>query len=73
LNKNFSSYLTPVLLLYGIQDKIISYKNGIHLLDSIKSKDKNLKLYHETYHNLFHDIEKSKICNDIILWLNDRI
>ncbi|EMR14436.1 MAG: alpha/beta fold hydrolase [Sweet potato little leaf phytoplasma] len=73
LNKNFSSYLTPVLLLYGTQDKIISYKNGIHLLDSIKSKDKNLKLYHETYHNLFHDIEKSKICNDIILWLNDRI
>ncbi|MFW8664442.1 serine aminopeptidase domain-containing protein, partial [Candidatus Phytoplasma citri] len=73
LKKNFSSYVTSVLLLYSIKDQIISYKNGIYLLDSIQSNDKQLKLYQETYHNLFHDIEKFQICNDILVWLNKRI
>ncbi|MDO7983619.1 MAG: alpha/beta fold hydrolase [Pigeon pea little leaf phytoplasma] len=73
LKKNFSSYLTSVLLLYGIKDKVVSYQNGIYFLDSIHSKDKQLKLYHETYHNLFHDIEKFQICHDVLVWLNSRI
>ncbi|MDV3158213.1 MAG: alpha/beta hydrolase, partial [Pigeon pea little leaf phytoplasma] len=62
-----------VLLLYGIKDKVVSYQNGIYFLDSIHSKDKQLKLYHETYHNLFHDIEKFQICHDVLVWLNSRI
>ncbi|MDO8057269.1 alpha/beta fold hydrolase [Candidatus Phytoplasma gossypii] len=73
LKKNFSSYVTSVLLLYSIKDQIIPYQNGIYLLDSIQSNDKQLKLYQETYHNLFHDIEKFQICNDILVWLNKRI
>ncbi|MDV3167164.1 MAG: alpha/beta fold hydrolase [Vigna little leaf phytoplasma] len=72
LQKKIKSYVTPILCLYGLQDKIVRYDNGSYLIKNILSKDKNLILYQKSYHNLFHDIEKDKILIDIYLWLEQR-
>ncbi|WP_192833058.1 serine aminopeptidase domain-containing protein, partial [Candidatus Phytoplasma phoenicium] len=72
LQKKFQFYRTPVLCLYSVKDQIVSYQHGIFLRDHVFSSVKNLKLYQETYHNLFHDIEKERVLQDIYQWLEQQ-
>lgn len=73
LKQKLYLYKVPVLFLYGLEDQIVSYRNGIYLFNNVLSKDKKIKIYNKTYHNLFHDIESEKILNNIIEWLDKRI
>ncbi|KAB8121772.1 MAG: alpha/beta fold hydrolase [Candidatus Phytoplasma cynodontis] len=73
LKKNISAYFTNVLFLYSIKDKIVPYGNIEDFFIKISSKDKTLFSYTESYHNLFHDIEKEKALEDVLLWLEKRI
>ncbi|MBP3059378.1 alpha/beta fold hydrolase [Texas Phoenix palm phytoplasma] len=73
LNKNFFSYLTPVLFLYSYKDSVVSFLDGKFIYEKIFSKDKKLKLYQESQHNLIHNIEYKIVFNDILNWLEFRI
>jgi esterase/lipase len=42
------------------------------MYDSIKTKDKTIKLYEGEYHELLNDYNKDIIIKDIINWINDR-
>lgn len=66
MQKNFQFYRTTVLCLYIAKDQIVLYQHGIFLIDRIFSLVKNLKLFQETYHNLFHDIEKETFLQYIL-------
>jgi alpha-beta hydrolase superfamily lysophospholipase len=72
LKKKINCYLTPILILNSLKDKIAPYKDTDIFFNQIISKDKSLYFYKESYHNLFHDIEKKKVLKDIFLWLEKR-
>ncbi|KXT29175.1 alpha/beta hydrolase fold family protein [Candidatus Phytoplasma oryzae] len=73
LEKKINFYLTTVLFLYSLKDEIVFSENINVFFDKIMSKDKSLYFYEKSYHNLFHDIEKDKIFQDIFLWLEKKI
>jgi alpha-beta hydrolase superfamily lysophospholipase len=72
LRKSWENYSTPVLLIYSKKDKLASYKYGEKMIDKIASKDKTLLLYEKSFHNLHTDIEKEKLQNDLLNWLDKR-
>lgn len=72
LKENIGNFKTPILYVHGTSDKIVDYRFSQNMYDSIKTKDKTIKLYEGEYHELLNDYNKDIIINDIINWINDR-
>lgn len=73
LHKIFSNNTTPVLFLYSKNDKIVNYSHGEFGMEQIGSSDKTLILYEKSNHNIFTDIEKDIIFNDMLEWILKRL
>ncbi|MCY6484211.1 lysophospholipase [Clostridium aestuarii] len=73
LKNNIKNYNCPCLILHGKEDKIVSPKSSVNFYDTISSKDKDIKLYDNLYHEILNEDCKDNILDDIIKWLNIRI
>lgn len=62
----------PVLLLQGGQDRIVDPRGARIIFDNCGSKDKSLKIYADSYHELLNDIDKGRVFSDIASWLMAR-
>lgn len=72
LNKNVSKFLAPVLFIHGGNDKIVPFAMSERLMDLIPSKDKQIIIYDNNYHEIFNDLDQEKVFKDVIKWLDDR-
>lgn len=72
LNKRLDSYQLPVLFLHGGSDKVVPSAYSQRLYGLIASKDKNLILYPESYHEIFNDLDQEKVFEDVVNWLNSQ-
>ena len=72
LNSNLKQYQTPVLFMHGGTDKIVpsSFSERLHQL--IPVKDKQLIIYPESYHEIFNDLDKAQVFEDLLNWLAER-
>lgn len=70
LINNYNNYKTPVLLIYSKKDKLAPIHYGELFYKEISSKDKELFILNESFHNVFNDIEKEKVWEKILSWLN---
>lgn len=59
----------PILFQLSGQDKIVSTKASTDFFQSVKSKDKELKIYENSYHEIYNDIERDIVFNDIKVFL----
>lgn len=73
LKLNFRKYKVPLLAIGSKKDRLISYNMAINLYEKVQSKDKKLIIFEESYHNILNDIEKDKVRNEILKWLDKRI
>ncbi|RCW48705.1 MULTISPECIES: alpha/beta hydrolase [unclassified Halanaerobium] len=69
---NLKKYKYPVLVLHGGSDPIIDPSCSEKLYDMISSKDRELKIYPELYHEILNEPEKEEVIKDILLWLEYR-
>ncbi|MBE0700281.1 MAG: alpha/beta hydrolase [Acholeplasmataceae bacterium] len=72
LNRNIQKYHTPVLFLHGGNDKIVPSFFSQRLHDLIPSTDKEIIIYEAAYHEIFNDIGREKVIDDMIAWLDKR-
>jgi acylglycerol lipase len=72
LNKNLKYYQTPVLLLHGGNDKIVPHAFSERLLQLIPMEDKKLIIYPDNYHEIFNDLDREQVFQDVIQWLLER-
>lgn len=63
----------PVFLLHGELDTLVSPKDSIEFFEAIPSKDKSLKFYGNTLHELFSEPVKHEILNDVVRWIKKRL
>lgn len=73
LKNHVKDYEYDCLILHGGDDKIISYKSSESFYNSISSKNKEIKIYDNLYHEILNEPNKHIVVNDIIKWLNDKI
>ncbi len=72
LNKNIKNYETPVLILHGENDKIVPRSFSQRLYEIIPVEDKKIITYPSAYHEIFNDLDREKVFQDVILWLSER-
>lgn len=73
IEKNIGNYNTPCLIIHGEKDKIVPKEIAIFLYNSIKSKDKEIKIYDNLFHEILNEKDKDKVLLDIINWLHSRL
>jgi len=73
LNKNIKNQQTPILILHGSADKIVPVEFSKRLVELIPHNQKSLIIYQDSYHEIFNDLDREKVFNDVIAWLKERV
>lgn len=59
----------PIILMHGSEDGLADPAGSQELYDAVASEDKTLKFYQSYYHEIFNDIGKEAVLNDLYQWL----
>ena len=62
----------PALLMHGDSDRIADCKASEELHKKLSSTDKSLKIYNGYYHEIFNDLGKEEVFQDMTNWLLER-
>ncbi len=71
LNRHIDKFDVPVLFMHGGTDKIVPTEFSERMYNLVPSKDKQLKIYPESYHEIFNDLDKEKAFADLTQWLDE--
>lgn len=64
IKKEGEKITLPVFFQLAAQDKIVSTKMSSEFFETIKSKDKEIKIYENSYHEIYNDIERDLAFTD---------
>lgn len=73
LNKHLKAFDTPILLMHGDADKICPSEFSKRLYDLLPVNDKQLIMYPESYHEILNDLDKDKVMQDMVSWLDKHV
>jgi alpha-beta hydrolase superfamily lysophospholipase len=59
----------PLLLLHGADDRIADPAASQAVFDRIGGSDKTLTMYPGLYHEIFNEIERGRVIQDLVTWL----
>ena len=69
--KKVKEITSDTLILAGKKDDIVPYSASEYIYNNIKSKNKNLKIYPNSGHDLLNEVEKDEVIKDIMDFLHD--
>lgn len=69
LDRSFSQFTLPLLILHGTHDKATKASGSQAFYDNASSKDKTLRLYDGGYHDLLNDSIRTEVMADIERWI----
>lgn len=73
LNREFSQFTTPVLILHGTADRATRPGGSQLFHEAAASKDKRLGFYEGAFHDLLADFGKEVVLGDIASWIEERL
>ena len=68
-----SSFSFPVLMLHGENDGLVSKEDTYAFFAAAASKDKQMKIYGNLFHEIFNEYCKDEVIDDVLAWINRRI
>jgi alpha-beta hydrolase superfamily lysophospholipase len=74
-SKQIDSHV-PILIMAGSADPLGGEKGNKKLLDAYRKAgvhDVELVIYHDARHEIFNEINKQEVLEDLIAWLDDRL
>lgn len=63
----------PLLVVHGEDDQLVSAAGSRRLVECIGSKDVELKVYPELYHEVFNEPERDQVLDDVTSWIQARL
>ena len=73
IRDNMNNFNHPVLIMHGTEDRLTNVEGSKMLYEKAGSTDKTLKLYEGFYHEIINEVEKEKVMDDMITWMDERI
>lgn len=73
ISKFLPRITTPLLVLQGSADKLVSPEGGTAVYTLAQSIDKELEMYQDALHDLFHERQKYDVFARVRNWLDARI
>ncbi len=72
IQANMEQFDLPLLLMHGTEDDLTNIVGSKMLYSKASSTDKTLKLYEGFYHEILNEVEKDKVMQDILEWIQHR-
>ena len=63
----------PLLVVHGVQDRLIDVSGSRKLVEVVGSPDVELKVYPGLYHEVFNEPEQKQVLDDVVAWINARL
>lgn len=63
----------PLLILHGAADRLVLPSSSEELYAGAGSADKTMKLYPERFHEIYNDVGKDEVVEDVLAWLETRV
>jgi alpha-beta hydrolase superfamily lysophospholipase len=63
----------PLLVVHGVEDRLISVEGSRQLVECVASSDVELKEYPGLYHEVFNEPERNQVLDDVVSWINARL
>lgn len=70
IQSQMESIELPLLIMHGTADRLADPEASKKLYSRANSKDKTLKLYEGSYHEILNDPEKARVMDDMMKWLD---
>lgn len=63
----------PVLMLHGEKDGLVSVKDTYAFFAQAASADRQMKIYGNLFHEIFHEYCRDEVIGDVLAWVERRI
>ena len=73
VRRNISQLRLPVLFLQGDEDHLINPQSTVQAFNRIQFKDKTLKVYPGNLHEVFNDLDKERVIEDMYHWMQKHL
>ena len=70
---NIKNIKCPTFVLHGEKDGVVEAKIGEWTYSNLNCKDKKIKIYPNLYHEIFNEVTKDEVIQDLIDWCNERV
>lgn len=70
---NIKNIKVPTLIMHGEKDGIVVVDTSVWTYDNLQVEDKQLKVYPDMYHEIFNELNKNEVIEDLLNWLNLKI
>ncbi len=71
LKENIQNNKKPILILHGKEDIIVPYQFSENIYQQIPHNKKKIIIYENMYHEILNEVEKDKVFNNILEWMNE--
>lgn len=73
IQRNAEKTTTPVLVMYGTEDKVVPPNSIVNYYNKLTVKDKTLKGFEGFYHEIFNEIGKDKVYKFTDNWISEKL
>ncbi len=70
---NFQLIHQPAIIIHGKKDKIVPFSGSVALYEKISSKDKEIYLFEDGYHEIWNDYEKDEMIEKVYNWVKKQV
>ena len=63
----------PLLVVHGEDDSLVSADGSRRLVKCVGSRDVELKVYPELFHEVFNEPERDRVLDDVTSWIRPRL
>jgi len=63
----------PLLVVHGAEDRLVSAEGSRRLVEHVGSRDVELKVYPELFHEVFNEPERDRVLDDVTEWIQARL
>jgi len=63
----------PLLVVHGEDDRLVSVEGSRRLVEHVGSRDVELKVYPELFHEVFNEPERDRVIDDVTEWIAARL
>ena len=63
----------PLLVVHGEDDQLVAAEGSRRLVACVGSRDCELKVYPELYHEVFNEPERDRVLDDVVGWIQARL
>jgi len=73
VKNNIENIKCPTIVMHGEKDGVVSKDIGEWTFSNLRCNDKTLKIYPDLYHEIFNEVTKDRVIEDLINWCNERV